>query len=484
MFGTKSYALLFGLATLATVGLAKHEGSAAAPAVEATQAEASGESFSSPQLVVDAELVGPDAPAQLEAPAWPQRSYVRGEDLAALLTVEEDGRATLSGRTFGGKQASGEAFAFTGERRADGSLALSAPAPAPHKGLRWFLDGLDGERATPEPLTATLTPGADGAFCGTLLGREVSSAPAPDTSDLVALVVPGLSTNLWNQYGIPYLDENLGVFAARGIEARRVAINTEVGVDENAATIAAALREVVAQGKRVLLFAHSKGGADTVTALTDPANADLLPQVAGFVAIQPVFSGARISDGIDSGELIAFVTKVRHEKLAKVAEKAVRSATNAAFEHLLPLLNREDDHGSRLAWSDLRSADRQAALAARPFPADRIPTVTVRSSFSGRRLLRMELPDGERKFRLGKNALRTPLVVFQRFVEGHYGEANDGMVSLSAQAIPGAAADVVYENLDHFEPGVRGESPVTPSRLTQDALDEVLPRLKAPAVER
>ncbi|MEZ6188557.1 MAG: hypothetical protein R3F62_26590 [Planctomycetota bacterium] len=476
----KRWAWLFGLGSITTVGLAAPlvlQAAATAHQARTTLAPATASSTVTPEFTGEVPESATFAADDPQPEAWPRRYHVRGEDLAGELVVQRDGQVRVSGRTFGGDEVDGEPFGFDGRRAADGSLRITEPAPAPKKGIRYFLDGLDGHReVTPDTVDTWRAEGE--GFAGPLLGREVRVTSAPDTSDVVALVIPGLSTNIWNQYGVPYLDENLGVFAARGIEARRVGINTEVGVAENAAEIAAAVREVVAQGKRVLLFAHSKGGADTVTALADPANQDLLPYVTGFVAIQPVFSGARISDGIESGELIRYVTRIRHEKVSRIAEKLVRETTDAAFDHVLPLLNLEDDHGDRLAWRDLRTTDRQAALAAHPFPIEAIPTVTVRSSFSGRKLLRMTLPDGKKKLRLGKQALRTPLVVFQRFVLDHYGEKNDGMVSLDAQAIPGALADVVYEGLDHFEPGVRGESAITPERLTQDALDRVLPLLK------
>jgi hypothetical protein len=255
--------------------------------------------------------------------------------------------------------------------------------------------------------------------------------------------VPGLSTNLWNQYGVPYLDENLAALAARGLEARRLAINTEESVARNASEIAREVRAEVARGKRVLLLAHSKGGADTITALSDPANRDLLPHVVGLMAIQPVFGGSPIADLVGCHSLI-------------------QASVDQFFERALPVINRVDDEGSRDAVRDLRSETRQALLRRHPYPVGDVPTVVLRSSFSGRPMFRP------------RHVLRKPLWVFQKYLEKTAGTASDGMVSLEWQRIPGAAAELTLEDMDHFEPGFRGESPHTPATVTNQIVDRML----------
>jgi len=292
------------------------------------------------------------------------------------------------------------------------------------------------------------------AWTGEVAGlpQTWSRQAAPD--DLVVLVVPGLSTNLWNQYGVPYLDENLATIRARGLEARRLAINTEAAVATNAAGIAAEVRREVARGKRVVLVAHSKGGADAITALTDPANRDLLPRVAAFAAIQPVYAGSPIADLVGSSSLI-------------------QGSVDAFFERVLPAVNRVDDEGEREAVRDLRSETRQALLARHPFVVDGeplVPTVVVRGSFSGRPLFRF------------RHVLRKPLFVFQDYLQRFQGVESDGMVALEWQRIPGAAAEVTLDDIDHFEPGFRGESPHTPAKITHLILDRVLPLVAADAV--
>lgn len=287
----------------------------------------------------------------------------------------------------------------------------------------------------------------DGAFAGTLAGVEVRLVAQRHLEQgTVVLVVPGLSTNLWNQYGVPYLDENLQALRARGLEARRLAINTEESIARNAADIAAEIRKEVARGKKVLLIAHSKGGADTITALSDPRNRDLLPHVRGLMAIQPVYGGSPIADVVGTSCVI-------------------QATADQFFERVLPKINRVDDEGSRDAVRDLRSETRQALLRQHPYPADRIPTVVVRSSFQGRSMWKK------------RHVLRKPLWVFQNFLLKTKGIHSDGMVSLEWQRVPGARREITLLDMDHFEPGFRGESPHSPCKVTNalvDAMAEVL----------
>lgn len=300
---------------------------------------------------------------------------------------------------------------------------------------------------------AGLTPRPGGGFEGSVAGVPVRLVPeAAPPSDLIVLVVPGLSTNLWNQIGVEYLVENQSALTARGYPNRRLAINTEASVAENAAAIAREVRAEVAGGKRVLLLAHSKGGADTITALSDPANADLLPKVVGLIAIQPVYAGSPVADVVGSNLLI-------------------EAAAKAAFECLFPQVNASGT-GSVSAVLDLQSASRQALLERHPYPVQAIPTVTVRGHFQGR----WKVTDPRRLKH--RHPLCKPLVGLQVFLEKRRHVQSDGMVSLPNQAIPGARADYVFEDLDHFEPGFRSESPHTPAAVTAKALELMLPHMK------
>lgn len=298
-----------------------------------------------------------------------------------------------------------------------------------------------------EQVEVRLARDAGGALAGAVEGLPQRWVSQPDARDLVVLVVPGLSTNLWNQYGVPYLDENLAALRARGFEARRLAINTEASIAENAAGVAREVRTEVGRGKKVVLLAHSKGGADTVTALSDPANRDLLPHVAAFMAIQPVHGGSPIADLVGSSCLI-------------------QGTVDRFFERALPRINRETDTGSRDAVQDLRSERRQALLRAHPFPVDRVPTVVLRGHFSGRPAARP------------RHVLRKPLWLFQWYLERTKKIASDGMVSLEWQRIPGAKAELTLDDIDHFEPGFRGESPYPPCDVTNRLLDATLPHIR------
>ncbi len=392
---------------------------------------------SAPLLALSAVLAAAGvASAQVEALA------IQGDDVAGRVEVDPETRAVRLAFVTFGKDAA-PARTIEGRLLARTSDRLRFDYERDQAGFVPFLRDLVGPRPR-ERVAVELRRGTDGALAGEVEGkaqRWVTSPPVPD--DLVVLVVPGLSTNLWNQYGVPYLDENLATLRARGLEARRLAINTEASVADNAAQIAREVRREVARGKRVLLLAHSKGGADTVTALSDPALREVLPRIVAFGAIQPVYAGSPVADLVG-----------RSRVFQGVADKA--------FEALLPRVNRETDMGDRDAVRDLRSSARQAALARHPFPADLVPTVVIRGHFTGRSAFRP------------RHVLRKPLFVLQQLLERRHGIASDGLVSLEWQRIPGARAEVTLENIDHFEPGFRGESPHTPCKITHQLLDLAL----------
>lgn len=382
----------------------------------------------------------------LACPALADELAISGEDVAGRVELDGD-RFHAHLTTFSKRgQVQRDVEGRVVRRTADAlTIAYDVERPAG----RGFVDVL---LLRPEPTrreTETVTLRArGGGWEGVVGGVEQRWVPQGALDDLVVLVVPGLSTNLWNQYGVPYLDENLAALRARGLEARRLAINTEESIAVNAAGIAREVRAEVARGKRVMLLAHSKGGADTITALSDPANRDLLPHVAGLMAIQPVYGGSPIADLVGSS-------------------CAIQAFVDQFFERALPVINRVDDEGSRDAVRDLRSETRQALLRRHPYPVREIPTVVLRSSFSGRPMFRF------------RHVLRQPLWVFQKYLEKTAGTQSDGMVSLEWQRIPGAAAEITLQDMDHFEPGFRGESPHSPATVTNQIVDRMVEVLAA-----
>lgn len=379
-------------------------------------------------------------------PALAEELAVSGKDVAGRVELE-DGRFRARLTTFSKRGQAQRELRGRVVRRTATSLTIAYGVE--REGDRGLVDVLLLRPGAPERATETVTLRAcDGGWEGTVGGVAQRWVRQGALDDLVVLVVPGLSTNLWNQYGVPYLDENLAALAARGLSARRLAINTEESVAVNAAEIAREIRAEAARGKRVMLLAHSKGGADTITALSDPANRDLLRHVAGLMAIQPVYGGSPIADLVGSNCLI-------------------QGTVDQFFERALPVINRVDDEGSRDAVRDLRSETRQALLRRHPYPVRQIPTVVLRSSFSGRPMFRP------------RHVLRKPLWVFQKYLERTQRIQSDGMVRLEWQRIPGAAAEITLQDMDHFEPGFRGESPHSPATVTNQIVDRMVEVLGA-----
>jgi predicted alpha/beta hydrolase family esterase len=275
-----------------------------------------------------------------------------------------------------------------------------------------------------------LKPGAGGVLTGTVGGVLQTWTPAPSTKGLAVLVVPGLSTNGWNKIGIPYLDENVAALQAYGYAARRLAISTEAPVAANAAYITAQIKAEAAKGNKVILVAHSKGAVDTTAALA--LDKSLLASVKGVIAIQPVWIGSPMAELVKDSKLLEAALKAAIEKLFKGSEQAVL---------------------------DLDFERRRDFISKHPYPAAQVPTVVVRSSFS-------------------RTVSKSPLYLNQKYITTKYKLPNDGMVLFKDQAIPGAAATIDLEDMDHFEPGLRNESKNTPLIVTTKSLLALLPKIK------
>ena len=378
----------------------------------------------------------------LTAPALAQDVYdVTGPDLvgrAELTRVScrtdgsEEVRVALTVRRFGKKGAE-QALEGPGVIAKDGTLTWSYRAPdGRHSIADWLRNPAWGSapmRPKTSTFESTLRP-ADGALKGLVepLGGLTWRA-AFDARGYVVLAVPGLSTNQWNRVGIPYLDENLEALRTRGFEGRRLEVKTEDSVATNAAFIAREVRIEAARGRRVIIMAHSKGGTDTTAALA--LYPDLRSMVAGVIAIQPVYNGSPVADLVASN-------------------RALTGATRLVFEKAF--------NGELGAVLDLTHEARKAFVAAHPYPVSEVPTVVIRSTF-------------DRRF-----PSKSVLFANQKLIERVVGEGSDGMVTLADQRIPGAV-HVTLTDLDHFEPGVRVESPHSPVEVTNLGLAKLLPLL-------
>ncbi|RMG08315.1 MAG: hypothetical protein D6731_22175 [Planctomycetota bacterium] len=304
-----------------------------------------------------------------------------------------------------------------------------------------------------------LQPDALG-YRGTVAGLPQRWRRAPRTDGLVVLLVPGLSTNLWNQHGIPYFDANRDALRALGLEAYRIGtddadrpvpghpFSTQNSVADNARAIAREIRTQAAFGKRVILFAHSKGATDATAAVA--LEPDLIPHLAGLVAIQPVYGGSAIAD------------LAAHDALTLAG---VRLALEGWAG------------GSRDAVVDLTRARRRAFVRDHPYPSDRVPTVVLRSSFSRSLFLMGRTPDGRRLRDPAKRLFQRALRFNQRLISRRTGEDNDGMVTLGDQRIPGAV-HLDVDDLDHFEPGLGMLSPHRPADLSVRLLEKLFALLE------
>ena len=364
---------------------------------------------------------------------------IRGERLSGKVRVAS-GAATL--RVLRGEAKEVEGLEARAQSLPGGGIRLSYEVEEKTQALKGMLAWLRKprfNRAAWEPkvrvVSADLLPNASGALQGVVDGEAQTwtrRVPAQDTWTVLA--IPGLSTNSWNKIGIPYLDENLRALRARGLRARRVDIKTEDGVLKNAAFIAAEVRAEAALGRRVVLLAHSKGGTDVTAAIAlDPG---IRRHVVGVIAIQPVYGGSYVAD---------LVSK----------QKVLRGSMALVFEKVFK--------GQREAVIDLSHEQRAAFVAAHPYPADEIPTVVIRSTFN-------------------RKVSKSALYPTQKYIAARHKLESDGLVTLADQAIPGAAKTIFLADLDHFEPGVRLESPHKPIDVTNlglDALQEVLAQRRA-----
>ena len=361
--------------------------------------------------------------------AQAQDFEIRGDSLSGRVRVDQ-GAATFT--VLRGKAKEIQRLEAAAETLPGGGIRVSYEVVSKPKVLQgmvaWFKQPALNRKAwkpTTRTVVADLLPtGKGGNLVGEVDGeRQVWTPRVKAQDDWMVLAVPGLSTNNWNKVGIPYLDENLRALKARGLRARRLAIKTEDGVLKNAAAIKVEIEAEAAAGRKVVFLAHSKGGTDVTAALA--LYPEVRRHVVGVIAIQPVYFGSYVADLVNE-------------------KKALRGSMTIVFAKIF--------RGQREAVLDLTRVQRFAFVARHPYPADEIPTVVIRSTFS-------------------RKVSKSLLWPSQKYIAKRHQLASDGLVTLGAQSIPGADITITLEDLDHFEPGVRLESPHKPIDVTNAGLN-------------
>lgn len=175
--------------------------------------------------------------------------------------------------------------------------------------------------------------------------------------------------------GFDYMDAHLDWLRGQGADASVVRVPTAAPVERNAALLRAAL---LADPRRALVIAHSKGGLEALAALMDE---DAAARCAGLLAMQSPFLGTPVAElvhrvkgarsatrffsrllGIGSGEGVPDLTPAR-----RAAWMEAHAARIAALVARLPvaclateiggaLAGRERLHGMAARWLEQRGA--------------------------------------------------------------------------------------------------------------------------------
>jgi hypothetical protein len=255
-----------------------------------------------------------------------------------------------------------------------------------------------------------------------LAGKDVMPAEA---RDCVFLAVGGLLS----QYAPKeiYFDDNLDALRDAGLQTGRVPVDTDMGVEHNAAIVREAVLEAARNGKKVVLIGHSKGGLDSAAALA--MYPELKEHVRALVTIQSPYGGSPMAQDLLDNPL-------------------VRYGLGGAVEAL---------GGSIQAGEDLTYDSRQKFLAKHPLPPG-IPTVSMAST----------------TFKP-----TSPLFAFQEYMQQRYGVKSDGLVVPQDAFIPGSKA-VTIHGLDHLESTVTNPNPFKSYKPADITLGLVAMALRMP----
>ncbi|NBD11683.1 MULTISPECIES: alpha/beta fold hydrolase [Corallococcus] len=218
----------------------------------------------------------------------------------------------------------------------------------------------------------------------------------PEAKDCVFLAVGGLLSEAAPKE--LYFDKNLDALKAQGLQVGRVPVDTDMGVEHNAAIVRQAVLEAAKNGKQVVLMGHSKGGLDSAAALA--MYPELKDHVRALVTIQSPYGGSPMAQDLLDNPL-------------------VRYGVGGAIEAL---------GGSIQAGEDLTYDSRKKFLAEHPMPAG-IPAVCMASTTANP---------------------TSPLFAAEEYMQQRYGVKSDGLVLPQDAFIPGSKS-VTLQGLDHLD---------------------------------
>ena len=235
-----------------------------------------------------------------------------------------------------------------------------------------------------------------------------------DAKNYVYLAVGGLFSGAAPK--ATYFQQNLDALKAAGLDVGRVPVDTDMGVEYNAAIVRKAVLDAAKSGKKVVLIGHSMGGLDSAAALS--LYPELKDKVRALVTIQSPYGGSPMANDL-------------------VGNPVVKTLVGGAIEAI---------GGEVACGEDLTYESRQAFLKEHPLPKG-IPTVCMASSTI--------------------NPL-SPLYSSEEYLNARYGVKSDGLVCPVDAFIPGSET-VTLGGLDHLDSTMSGPhwfKPYKPQDLT------------------
>ena len=210
------------------------------------------------------------------------------------------------------------------------------------------------------------------------------------------LVVGGLFTKHYPGY----MEANVDRLKGLGLDVTVVPVDTEGSVEKNAEIVARWIRAATLGGRKVAIVGHSKGGVDITAALA--LHPELASRVEAVVTLQSPYGGTPLASDLQTCTATNWMTR---KFVDDVLGGDVHSITDLGFH------------------------ERQAFIAAHPYPADRVRTIAVATTGS---------------------SYRSTVGLTEWYMDRRYGIHNDGMVPVPEAQIPGGEL-VTLDGMDHAE---------------------------------